>query len=668
MTAMGGKWIWYPGDFEIHHGLLQNMAREERGFSWPAYWYMDDCRRNVHFRKKYTIEEPARLLAHGIGQGYVAVNNRKYPLDQTILCEKGENVIDIFIGNVTGLPCVIVQGDVIFSDESWMADTMAGDAPVPAGVCRGYDDPGQDPNVVYFQKEEIPPVSVTETGGGVLFDFHKEISGRVRFEAEKCSASAFPVKLCFGESETEALDTDRCYYSQDQAGPDTPQRKRAFRYVFIPARRKNEISINAVHEFLHAPVRGSFMSSDAELNQIWRVAEDTFLTCCGLLIPEGAKRDRWLWSGDAYQSYFINQYLQADAPLNQRMIVAMRGLDPIRQHINTIVDYSLLWIISIRNQYMMDGDTGFLSFIFPKMKTMLDYCLAQTDENGFIVERPGDWIFVDWAEMDKTGPVAAEQMFLLEALQSFLYCAGALGCDAEEYGNRAEKLRANINAHYWDAAEGAYIDSFVSGKRNVTRHANILAILFCVADDAQVSAIRRNVLFNEKVPPITTPYFKFFELDALGQLGDVQDICRSLHDYWGGMLRQGAVAFWEEFDPEKKGAAQYEMYGDPYGKSLCHAWGASPVYLIGRYLCGVYPTEAGYRKYVVDPRGTDVLETFEATVPAGQGDVHLAWKNGVLRVRADADGGTLRWKNTQIALPAGETIAVPFCASTCAVV
>jgi len=25
------------------------------------------------------------------------------------------------------------------------------------------------------------------------------------------------------------------------------------------------------------------------------------------------------------------------------------------------------------------------------------------------------------------------------------------------------------------------------------------------------------------------------------------------------------------------------MYGRKYGKSLCHAWGAAPLYLLGRY-------------------------------------------------------------------------------------
>lgn len=45
------RWIWYPGDFEIRQGLLQNFSREERSYDWPAYWNMDDCHKNVKFKQ-----------------------------------------------------------------------------------------------------------------------------------------------------------------------------------------------------------------------------------------------------------------------------------------------------------------------------------------------------------------------------------------------------------------------------------------------------------------------------------------------------------------------------------------------------------------------------------------------------------------------------------------
>ena len=46
------------------------------------------------------------------------------------------------------------------------------------------------------------------------------------------------------------------------------------------------------------------------------------------------------------------------------------------------------------------------------------------------------------------------------------------------YRQDYEKLTASIEKFFWDEEKGAYIDSFTSGKRNVTRHANIFAILF----------------------------------------------------------------------------------------------------------------------------------------------------------------------------------------------
>ena len=165
----------------------------------------------------------------------------------------------------------------------------------------------------------------------------------------------------------------------------------------------------------------------------------------------------------------------------------------------------------------------------------------------------------------------------------------------------------------------------------MTRHANIFAVLFDFADEEQKKQICQNVLYNENVPQITTPYFKFFELDALGKLGDLDRIWKTLHEYWGGMLERGAVTFWELFDPAETGRAQYGMYGDPFGKSLCHAWGASPIYLLGRYFLGVKPTAPGYKTYEVKP-AVRFFDKLDCTIPVGSRSVHITLLDGELTV------------------------------------
>ena len=55
------------------------------------------------------------------------------------------------------------------------------------------------------------------------------------------------------------------------------------------------------------------LETDVIRNQIWSVAEHTFRLCSGIFFIDGVKRDKWIWSGDAYQSFFVNRYLMADA-------------------------------------------------------------------------------------------------------------------------------------------------------------------------------------------------------------------------------------------------------------------------------------------------------------------------------------------------------------------
>lgn len=298
------------------------------------------------------------------------------------------------------------------------------------------------------------------------------------------------------------------------------------------------------------------------------------------------KRDKWIWDGDAYQSFFVNQYLMADREINRR---------------------------------------------------------TQLEEHGFIVGRPGDWVFIDWADLDKDGPLCAEQMLLAECYRAMARVGRCLGKeeDSGEYLGRYRRIKENINAFYWDGAQGAYIDSFTSGRKHVSRHANIFAILFDIADGGQKERIVAEVLCNDAVPQITTPYFKFFEMDALGRMGRLDEVWTRIREYWGGMLKKGAVTFWEEYDPAVPEAEQYDMYGDRFGKSLCHAWSASPIYLLARYFVGLTVTDAAKGTYEIRPH-LEYFEHLECTLPVGDKDVHVVWDGKELKVEEGLKGESVK--------------------------
>ena len=184
------------------------------------------------------------------------------------------------------------------------------------------------------------------------------------------------------------------------------------------------------------------------------------------------------------------------------------------------------------------------------------------------------------------------------------------------------------------------------GKLNplVTRYANMFAMLFGYLTPGQVESVKTGVILNDKIMRITTPYMNFYELEAMCQIGQFDYVTKQLRDYWGGMLKEGATSFWEFYDPKEQGAARYAMYGRPFGKSLAHAWGASPLYLLGRYYLGVRPTAPGYSEYEVVPN-LGGLQWMEGKVPTPAGDIAVNVTGTQIKVTAVGGTGRLKFRS-----------------------
>lgn len=648
------KWIWYPGDFEIYHSMLVNSRREERDHQWPTFWRLDDCWHNLRFEKKYVLEKGETFHVSGHGIGYIEVNYVKYPFNSTIHVPAGECKIVVCITKLDGLPCLFVKGDTVNTDESWLVHNGNGKW-VNAASHDMYTSPDTTPEAFPFSYEEIYPVSQQNCNGGILYDFGKQTFAKLKFNEIQLEKN---LPVYFGESETEALDTEYCYLI-DEINADQMEQSmnaRGFRYIFIPE-TTGSYQISADYEYIPFNYRGNFRCSNEMINKIWNVASYTLHINSREFFLDGVKRDRWVWSGDAYQSFLVNYYLFFDRDICKRTILALRGKDPMDTHINTILDYSFYWVIGIYDYYIYTGDKDFISFIYPKMKTLMDFCLSRRDEYGLVSGLEGDWVFIDWADIDKTGPVCAEQILFAKSLEAMALCSALAGEDGTQYENLAQDVKEKINRYYWNEVLGGFIDSFVSGKNNLTRHANIFALLFDYVTEQQRETIIKNVILNDNIPQIKTPYFKFFELDTMCNIGNLEYAEKELLDYWGGMIDLGATTFWEEYDPKLDGAAHYEMYGNKYGKSLCHAWGASPVYLTGKYYMGVKPTSPGYESFEVVPK-LGGLDWFEGVVPVNDGDVSVSMNKESLKVTATKAGGTLVYQTERIPLIKNKTVEI----------
>lgn len=640
-------WIWYPGDFEIWQHLKISLRRRERLTSVPAFWRLDTFYPSVVFEKEVYLDKPEVIKVYVDGEFHILLDDiRLRDAKDTIEIPEGKHKLGISVSNQKSIPSIYVQGETIVSDNSWLV------------TCRdqfwhkaGYwnlDSAETPPSKFSLPCAEVFPEEIDMKPDSLFLDFGKEIYASLKLSNVSGTGN---ISIYYGESVEEAMSTDHCVHIDvcETLGENKEYTflLKAFRHVNIVCDESVVIDkVSALFEYLPLEYRGAFKCSDEKLNSIWDISRYTLHLNTREFFLDGIKRDGWVWSGDAYQSFLMNYYAFFDKEVCKRTLIALRGKDPVAGHINTIMDYSLLWFISFYDYYLYTKDLDFIEQNYSKMLSLMDYCLNRTNKNGMMEGLPGDWIFIDWADMEKAGEVSAEQILFCRSLEIMEIISGLLNDEknSQKFASLAKSLREKILNFFWDEELGGLVTTRVDEKplKQITKHANIFALAFKYLDDVQTKSAVSNVLLNDNIQKIKTPYFRFYELAALCDAGKHDFVIKEILDYWGGMLDLGATTFWEEYDPNMNGAEHYAMYDEPFDKSLCHAWGASPIYLLGRYYLGVAPLTPGYETYEIKPNlGT--LSWIQGSIPMPNGEIDVYMDKSEIKVKASAHKGYLRF-------------------------
>ena len=705
-------WIWYPGDFEVWLGNIFNNRRTERGTMFPPFWKQDSHYVTVEFTKTVEVkEEQEEIEIFAEGQYNFSMDGKLQFPSSIQRVPQGTHKLSLKVWNQATPPALYIKGKTIHTDASWQVtyeDKLWIDENgvahgsgiyVPAG-CWHFDSPDAPPSTCHLEREERRPVccdiiATNKTGadgtGGVLYDFGRETFGYLKVKGLRGT-----IRIYYGESREEALDKKHCETLDVLNGPVCSDgvakniilaSSKAFRYVYIEkddGADYDEVLMDYEYAPFDATKSGTFQCSDDLLNKIWDVSAYTLELTTREFFMDGIKRDRWTWSGDAIQSYLMNYYLHFDTECVKRTIRQLRGKDPVTAHVNTIMDYTFYWFKSIADYYESTGDVTFVREMWPRMVTMMDYVEGRLNNKGMAEGQPDDWIFVDWVDfpMHKRGTLCFEQILLCKALETMAHCQALLsrstGCDSSlgsvgcgsaatssaplpDYAALADTLRQRIKVTFWDKHQQAYLHAVEDGamNRQVTKFPNMFAILYGLSGDEEQRQIMHSVMLNTAIPPITTPYMRFYELETLCLAGMQTAVLQEIRDYWGGMLREGATTFWEKYVPTETGAQHLAMYGRPYGKSLCHAWGASPLYLLGRYFLGVRPTKPGYEEFEIRPM-LGGLDWMEGDVPTPHGMIHVYMDKAQVRVRATEGEGWLYVGDRRARVTANEEITISY--------
>ena len=305
---------------------------------------------------------------------------------------------------------------------------------------------------------------------------------------------------------------------------------------------------------------------DPRLRRMWTAGVETLRRCTRHFLLDGLKRDRMPWAADLVMATLAEARSFRNAEIVKRELAALGSGDPKETQVNGILAYSLWWVIGHEVFQRHFGDDAYLRLHYPRICERMDELVGHEDARGFVVKGLG-WDFMDWTDSD-SGELKSEttrQVIYFGAVRAAACLAGRMGDVAREKRWREKASRLG--------------QAILAGGMDGTRHARMLAIVFDLVSGETAQAYAREIAAGN-LPPTVTPYMAAFETMALLKGGQPEAARRRLEAVWGRMIDSGCDTYWEGWDDSQTGDDRYRYYSRPFGKSLCHAWSAAPVFLV----------------------------------------------------------------------------------------
>ncbi len=415
-----------------------------------------------------------------------------------------------------------------------------------------------------------------------------------------------------------------------------------FRNLRKPLKLRH-VAFRHVHADL--PEIGTFQCSDESLNQIWAVARHTQINCALDAFVDCPSREQAQWWGDARVQAKVTQYAFGDSTLLARGIEMVAQsqmpdgtLSPIPPTDCDIrlPDFMLTWIETLWDHHFQTGETALVEKCLPVAKRLFEFFAGHEGVGGLIGAFHGLWVFLDWADLHKADYSGVLNILYLQGFRTMSRLCRLVGdgASADAFAAKAERLTTTLEDKFFDPDARLFRDGWdpASGERadKVSQHMNAWAILLGLKPESHPSMAKEVLLKGAKAKRgkivTASPFGYAYILQALFQSGLKAEAMEIMAEKWGGMLDAGATTFWE---------------GWVNTSSRCHAWAASPLYLLSQQVLGVIPTAPGFARVRIEPFCGD-LDFAKGVVPTPPGPIRVEWErvgDDQLAVRVDLPEG-----------------------------
>ena len=452
--------------------------------------------------------------------------------------------------------------------------------------------------------EKVKPQSIHRTGDGrIIIDFGREIIGSPQLRGP-IAGGEVEFKLAeemFDENRirSEFREYMLCYQEIWTFKPGHQWLGnfglREFRYAEI-INYNDELTKEDVYvDCFRAPFSeddSKLETNDINLNAVWKLCKNTIKTTSMDIFTDCFHRERIAYEADA----FIN--MLAQFAVNDDTRISKRTIEYLAYHPTWPLEWRLLLPHLYLAYYWESGNIQPLEKYFDRLK---DYCgLRQLRKNGLVRIFPDNKVLIDWpiTYQDKYDFGNSEYLLVPNALSGktlevLSKIASIIGKENESrlLLKESQTVYQAINNSFFDNHRGLYIDH--PDSKNSSMYANMWMLWCGGVPEERVDTV---IDYVDNCGMNCSLYSAFYYLETLFRYGKSQNaysyLVRDGQDSWIDMIKNGLTLtseYW--YEPERR-------------MSLAHPWGTSPLYLIVRYVFGIYATEPGWKKYIIEPKPT----------------------------------------------------------------
>lgn len=379
------------------------------------------------------------------------------------------------------------------------------------------------------------------------------------------------------------------------------------------------------------PMIGQFRSGDDDIDWAWSAADRTLRASMadGWIDPW---REQGLYLGDALVQGHATRKITSDWRLDpwclrlwsQAQFRNGQLPDVVPSpHDQPLIDYTLIWIIALRNYWAESGDLALVEDLWPTVTGILSSPEWSASVFGLWEVRPGQQIFIDWGATpgERSGVNACLNAFRYRALVCTAEMASAAGRheSAARFENESAEVKQAYQNAFWDERSGRFYASVLNGvpHEGPALHANALALAFGLDRDDPRTAdyLAAHLRVDTDFPAGRIEvYFLYYALIALQRAGRIAAAEDAIRSYYGFMRERGAWTLWERL-----------MQGSLGRDSMCHGWSSGAVPFLAEYTLGVRPCVPGDPGVILIAPESETLDGASGRIAHPCGTIAVDW-------------------------------------------